>query len=189
MRRSLLIATLAICTLACAAGTASAFPLTISPGGNITSTGIRFTLAGPLGVDIYCDVTLNGALARSVLSARSSLGIISNVDVRNCSYPVTPLDNNSWPISAQTLLSSGAGLNGLLARISGVGLLIEDIPLLGDCLATGVIDVLIRIDTTTGSTQGIGVLATTLASDCTLFEPTVVAAQSLTLSPANTIRR
>lgn len=180
MRKSFLLGLVAMAALAFGASTAAAFPISASPGGAITSTGARFTVEGPLGVNVICDVTMTGSLNTVVRAAGGTAGSITGVNVANCNYRTTVLvsSSNPWPIRTN---SHTTPLTSILNTISNVGFEVAGLPLAGTCLFTGSINFLIAVSG--GLSQGITTLASTLTSACPLITGRVVANQAFTLSP------
>ncbi|MDW5593516.1 hypothetical protein VSS74_04155 [Conexibacter stalactiti] len=178
MRKSFLLGLVAMFALAFGASTASAFPISASPGGAITATGARFTVEGPLGVNVICNVTMTGTLATSAARSGASIGTISGVSLSGCNYTTTVLIGSGWGIRVN---SHDTPLTSVLNTINNVAFEVQGLPLAGTCLFTGSINFLIGVSG--GLSQGIRTLASTLTSGCPLITGRVVADQAFTLSP------
>jgi hypothetical protein len=180
MRKTFLLGLVSMAALVFGAGNAAAFPITGSPGGTIAATGASFTVEGPLGVDVICDVTLNGSLNTSVARANATAGTITGVSLSGCNYSTSVL-SASFPWTIRTV-SHTTPLSQILNTINGVGFQVSGLPLAGTCLFSGSINFAIAVDGS-GNSGGITTLASTLSSTCPLVTGRVVANQAFTLSP------
>jgi hypothetical protein len=181
MRKAFVLGLVSMAALAFGAGNAAASPIYVSPGGAITATGVSFTVAGPLGVDVVCDLTLSGSLNKTM---NSIAGTVASVDLSGCNYRTAFL-SALLPMTMGSV-SHTVPLTSVLTTINNIGFEVFGLPLGGDCLFSGSFKLVFAVALGTGSTNSITTLRSTLNSTCPLLTGTIAANQPFALSPTQT---
>ncbi len=187
--------------------------IAVSPSGTVRATTLAMTF-GQSPLQIICNVTLEGSIARSISKAvGASAGRITAASAANCRARIEArgggeplalytgearLDlrlNLPWSINYRSFLGTLPNMTGIGFALEGYGFLIGIGNLLGEvrCLFTGTIDLLGTVAEGRWTRLGITAPALTqLFLDLSRLFPfscprTMVQSGSMTLSPTQTV--
>lgn len=195
MRRTIILAALALATIAGASGSAAASSLSIAPAGAITATTVgRVTLVAPPINIIECAIQFTGSLAAGPVekTPSTSIGAVTNLDIDDCNIDIgfTPL---GIPWALEYVSTSGTlpnAVTGITVQVDRFQMR-RDMPLVGTCLYEGLAAFEIPLSGSNPYTTGNVVSRrTTLARVSSVFCPASEYIEgSFAITPAPTVTR